>query len=52
MLTKAGENRRMLTQVHHQQAAEGRVEGGPTPHVTEVGLIVHAQKRKVLTLVR
>lgn len=39
-----------LTQIYHEKSSQGRVESGPTPHVTEVGLIVHTQERKVLTL--
>lgn len=39
-----------LTQVYHKKSSQGCVESGPTPHVTEVGLIVHTQERKVLTL--
>lgn len=39
-----------LTQIYHKKSSQGCVESGPTPHVTEVGLIVHTQERKVLTL--
>lgn len=43
-------NRYTLTQIYHKKSSQGRVESGPTPHITKVGLIVHAQERKVLTL--
>ncbi len=39
-----------LTQIYHKKSSQGCVESGPTSHVTEVGLIVHTQERKVLTL--
>lgn len=43
-------NRYTLTQIYHKKSSQGCVESGPTPHVTKVGLIVHTQERKVLTL--
>lgn len=39
-----------FTQVHHQQAPQRRVEGGPAPHVAQVGLVVDAQEGEVLAL--
>lgn len=40
----------VFTQIDHQQASQCRVEGGPTPHVAQVGLVVHSQEGEVLAL--
>lgn len=39
-----------LTQIDHQQASECGVEGGPAPHVAQIGLVVYTQEGEVLAL--
>lgn len=39
-----------LTKVNHEEAAQRCVEGGPTPHIAQVGLVVHPQEREMLAL--
>lgn len=39
-----------LTQVDHQQAPECCVEGGPAPHVAQIGLVVDPQEGEMLAL--
>ena len=40
----------VFTQIHHQQASQCSVEGGPTSHVAQIGLVVHSQEGEVLAL--
>ncbi len=40
----------VFTQIDHQQASQCRVEGGPTSHVAQIGLVVHSQEGEVLAL--
>lgn len=40
----------VFTQIDHQQAPQRRVEGGPTSHVAQVGLVVYPQEGEVLAL--
>lgn len=39
-----------VTEIDHQQAPQRCVEGGPAPHVAQVGLVVYSQEGEVLAL--
>jgi hypothetical protein len=42
----------LLTQVYHQKASEGCVEGCPAPEVTHIVSFTDAKKREVFTLMK
>lgn len=41
-----------VTEIDHQQAPQRRVEGGPAPHVAQVGLVVYSQEGEMFALER